>query len=62
MWPNVDAANTDYAIGFEDGSMWFSALASSQGFNWYARTTRIARLNSSGFFTKELAMILAIAE
>ena len=29
---------------------WFSVPASAQGFNWYAGTTRIARLNGSGVF------------
>ena len=50
MWSNVDASNTDYAIGIENGSMWLSVFASGQGFNWYAGTTRIARLNGSGVF------------
>ena len=49
MWSNVDASNTDYAIGIDDGSMWPSVLASVQGFNWYAGTVRIARLTGLGF-------------
>ncbi len=52
LWSSLDASNTDYAIGIEVGSMWFSVLASGQGFSWYAGTTRFARLNGSGaFFT-----------
>ena len=47
---NVDASNVDYAIGIETDNMWFSVPASAQGFNWYAGTTRIARLNGSGAF------------
>ena len=49
---NVDASNVDYAIGIESDNMWFSVPNSSStgGFNWYAGTTRIARLNGSGAF------------
>jgi hypothetical protein len=50
MWSSVDATNTDYAIGIMDQSMWFSVPASTQGFNWYAGTTRCARLTGTGVF------------
>jgi len=45
-----DLTNVDYAIGIETNNIWFSVPASAQGFNWYAGTTRIARLNGSGAF------------
>ena len=49
---NVDASSVDYAIGIESGTMWFSVPSPSsvQGFNWYAGTTRIARLTGLGVF------------
>ena len=52
LWSNVDASSVDYAIGIESNTMWFSvpSASSAQGFNWYAGTTRLARLNGSGVF------------
>ena len=46
----IDSQNVDYAIGVETDNMRLSVPSSSQGFNWYAGTTRIARLNGSGVF------------
>ena len=45
-----DPSNVDYAIGIELDNIWFSVPTSTQGFNWYAGTTRIARLNAQVFF------------
>ena len=45
-----DPSNVDYAIGNELDSIWFSVPTTTQGFCWYAGTTRIARLSGLGTF------------
>ena len=48
MLSAIDSTNVDYAIGVETDNMWLSVPSSSKNFNWYAGTTRIARLTGSG--------------
>jgi hypothetical protein len=50
LFPDIDALRVDYAMGIEPANMWFSVPTSTQGFNWYAGTTRLARISGSGVF------------
>jgi hypothetical protein len=49
LYPGVSATNVDYAIGLETDALWHSVPSSSQSFKWYAGTTSIAALSSTGF-------------
>ena len=48
LYPGVTASATDYAIGIESNTQWFSVPGSSQQFKWYAGTTNIATLSGAG--------------
>jgi hypothetical protein len=47
LYPQNGAADTDYAMGIEAGTMWFGVPVSQQ-FKWYAGTTNVATLTSAG--------------
>ena len=51
LWPQVSATDTDYALGIDNATMWFSVPTTSSYFRWYASTTLLATLNGSGTFS-----------
>jgi len=51
LWPQVSATDTDYALGIDNATMWFSVPTTSSYFKWYASTTLLATLNGSGTFS-----------
>jgi hypothetical protein len=60
LYPGLGASTTDYGVGVEDRSVWFSTARalSTYGFKWYGSTTRIAELDgTSTFFLQEKASI-----
>jgi hypothetical protein len=48
LYPLIDSSNTDYALGVESSYLWMSVPSSTQGFKWYAGTTLVAALTSTG--------------
>ena len=51
LWPQVSSTDTDYALGIDAGTMWFSVPTTGSFFKWYASTTVLATLNGSGTFS-----------
>lgn len=51
LYPAISASAVDYAIGVENGAMWYSVNLASAGFKWYAGTTNIATLTGTGAVT-----------
>ncbi len=51
LWSQVSSTDTDYALGIETATMWFSVPTTSSYFKWYASTTLLATLNGSGTFS-----------
>jgi hypothetical protein len=50
LYPQNGAADTDYALGIEGGTMWFGVPVGQQ-FKWYSGTTNTASLTSAGLLT-----------
>lgn len=48
LYPGVNATKTDYAIGIEDYTLWFSVPSSGDKFKFYGGTTEIFRINGNG--------------
>jgi hypothetical protein len=42
LYPNIAASSTDFALGIENSTMWFSVPTTAQQFRFYAGTTNIA--------------------
>jgi hypothetical protein len=56
LYPGINSTQTDYAIGIETYTMWYSVPTSSfsgvpTNFKWYAGTTNIATLTGTGTFS-----------
>lgn len=51
LYPNVSGTLTDFAFGVESGSLWSSIAGAGNSFKWYAGTTQIMLLDSSGNLT-----------
>jgi hypothetical protein len=51
LWSQVNSTDTDYALGIDAATMWFSVPTTSAFFKWYASTTLLATLNGSGTFS-----------
>jgi hypothetical protein len=53
LYPNIGAANVDYALGLEASAMWFSVSQASSSllFKWYAGTTAVMTLSGTGVVT-----------
>jgi hypothetical protein len=53
LWPQVDATNTDYAIGINDATLWNSIpqANSTYSFKWYGGATNILTLRGDGLLT-----------
>ena len=51
LYPQINAAAVDYAIGIENLSLWQSVLDSTGSFKWYAGTTQVASLSGAGVFS-----------
>jgi hypothetical protein len=48
LFPQLSATVTDYAIGIDAGTMWFSVPAAANLFNWYVGTTSVMTLGGTG--------------
>ena len=50
LYPAIGAAATDFALGIESGTLWYSipSTVNTQQFKWYAGTTNIMRLSGQG--------------
>jgi hypothetical protein len=52
LYPAISASNSDYAIGIESSTMWFSVdQVSTRQFKWYGGTTLAATLTAGGALT-----------
>ena len=50
IYPEVSDTSVDYAIGLENGYMWFSAPSAplaGRGYRWYSGTSRIMEVSSN---------------
>lgn len=48
LFPQLDASNTDYALGIESNVLWSSIPGSTRSFVWYAGTTEVFRVKGNG--------------
>ena len=56
LYPNLGASSGDWAIGIENGHIWFSVPTgvAARGFKFYGGTTEVAKINGDGaLFIKE---------
>ena len=60
LFPNIDAASVDYALGIENSTLWQSVSSSSAQFKWYGGTTNIATLSGAGALTISSTLSLGI--
>lgn len=51
LYPNLSSTLTDFALGMEGSTMWSSVPGAGNNFKWYAGTTQIMLLDSSGNLT-----------
>ena len=51
LWPANSAASSDYAIGIEGSTVWFSVPTTNEQFKWYGGTTNIMTLSGAGVLT-----------
>jgi hypothetical protein len=58
LYPNIGAAASDYALGIDSGTLWYSVPVADavHNFSWYSGTTKIAQLvGDGGTFTLGVA-------
>lgn len=51
LYPNISGTLTDFALGIEGSTMWSSVPGAGNSFKWYAGTTQVMLLDSSGNLT-----------
>lgn len=48
LYPSITASGADYALGIENGTMWYSVQTTSNQFKWYGGTTLAMTLSGAG--------------
>ncbi len=53
LYPAVDGASVDYAMGINGNTLWHSVPTTSDHHDFYANTTKVAEIHGGGYFSTQ---------